>query len=141
MEPFSVCEPRVYGDTVVKIKIEKGKDGRVAVLISFNTHSEKFDSNYERNKFFHGLYGWNQTVRSEKSEYRYRREGILDEVPHIKVDNSVFIVAMKEMERILNYMREWEDKIDYDFFRVLLGPDDYGKLEKEGLRGKEIKIR
>jgi hypothetical protein len=119
---------------MVKIKIKEGKDGRVAVLISFNTHSEKFDSNYERNKFFRGLYGWTQIIRKETSEYRYRREGILDEVPHIKVDNSVFIVALKEMERILKYMREWEDKIDYGFFRVLLGPDEYEKLKEEKLK-------
>ncbi|UCG95869.1 MAG: hypothetical protein JSV92_02370 [archaeon] len=125
----------------MKIKIKEGKDGKVAVLISFDTHSDKFESNYERNKFFRGLYGWTQIIRKEESEYRYHREGLLNEVPHIKVDSSVFIVALKEMERILKYMREWEDKIDYDFFRVLLAPDEYEKLEKESLKGKEIKIR
>ncbi len=120
----------------MKIRIKEGKDGRVAVLISFNTHSEKFDSNYERNKFFRGLYGWTQVIRKDEAEYRYRREGLLNEIPHIKVDSSVFIVALKEMERVMKYMEEWEDKIDYDFFRVLLGPDEY-----ERIKSREIKIK
>jgi len=113
----------------MKISIKEGKNGRVAILISYNTHSDKFESNYERNKFFRGLYGWTQFLRSEKSEYRYQREGLLTEIPHIKVDDSVFIVALKEMERIMNYMEGWEDKIDYDFFRVLLGPEEYEKIK------------
>ncbi len=120
----------------MKIKIKESKDGKVAVLISFNTHSDKFESNYERNKFFRGLYGWTQTIRNEKSEYRYRREGLLTETPHIKVDNSVFIVALKEMEKIMNYMKQWEEKIDYDFFKVLLEPEEYKKI-----KSKEIKIK
>ncbi len=119
----------------VKISIKEGKDGNVAVLISFNTHSEKFQSNYERNKFFRGLYGWTQIIRKESSEYRYEREGLLNEIPHIKVDSSVFIVAFQEMQRILNYMEEWDDKIDYDFFKVLLDPDEYEKI-----KSREIKI-
>lgn len=113
----------------VKIRIKEGKDGSVAVLISFNTHSEKFESNYERNKFFRGLYGWKQIIRKNDSEYRYERDGLLNEIPHIKVDSSVFIVAMKEMQRILNYMEEWDDKIDYGFFKVLLEPDEYEKIK------------
>lgn len=120
----------------MKIKIREDEEGNVAVLISFNTHSEKFDSNYERNKFFRGLYGWTQIIRKESSEYRYQRDGLLNEIPHIKVDSSVFIVAMKEMERVLRYMEGWEDKIDYDFLKIFLEPEEYEKL-KSG----EIKIR
>ncbi len=120
----------------MKIKINRNKSGKLAVLVSFNIHSEKFESNYERNKFFRGLYGWTQVIRKGHCEYRYHREGLLDEIPHIKVDNSVFIVALKEMERILKYMKEWEDKIDYELFRVLLDPKDYEKL-----KSKNIKIK
>lgn len=121
----------------MRINIKRNKDGEVAVLISFDCHSEKFESKYERNKFFRGLYGWKQTIRKDKSVYNYRREGLLDEIPHIKVDSSVFIVAMKEMNRILKYMKEWEDKIDYKIFKVLLDQDRYERLEN---KGKEIKI-
>ncbi len=113
----------------MKIKIRKNE--KTAILISFSTHSEKFKSNYERNKFFRGLYGWTQTIKGESCEYRYKREGLLNEIPHIKVDNSVFIVALKEMKKIINYMKEWENKIDYDFFKVMLDDDRYRKLEKK----------
>ena len=119
----------------MEIKIRGGKGNR-AVLISFSTHSEKFKSNYERNKFFRGLYGWTQVIRKDESEYRYRREGLLDVIPHIKVDNSVFIVAMKEMEKLMKYMKEWDDKIDYDFMNIFLEPEEYKKIKP-----KEIKIR
>ena len=119
----------------MEIKI-KDRNGKKAVLISFSTHSEKFKSNYERNKFFRGLYGWNQIIKKKKCKYEYRREGLLDEIPHIKVDNSVFIVAMKEMERLMKYMKEWEDKIDYDFMNIFLEPKEYEKIKP-----KKIKIR
>lgn len=118
----------------MKIRIKEDEKGNVAVLINFSTHSEKFDSNYERNKFFRGLYGWKQIIRSEKSEYRYQRNGLLNEIPHIKVDNSVFIVALKEMERIMKYMKEWEDKIDYDFLKIFLEPEEYEKLKSENIK-------
>lgn len=125
----------------MKIEIRKNKNGKVAALVSFDCHSDKFDSNYERNKFFRGLYGWKQVIKKRNTIYKYKREGLLDEIPHIKVDNSVFIVAMKEMERILNYMRKWEDKIDYKAFKVLLGQNRFKKLKKEEKKGKEIEIK
>ena len=55
----------------------------------------------------------------------------MNEVPHIKVDNSVFIVAMEEMQRILDYFGEWESKIHWKTFRVLLGPEELRLLEKK----------
>ncbi len=55
------------------------------MLVCFNVRSEKFDSNYERNKFFRGLYGWKQTVKTEdagghEKEYTYERHGVLGEL-------------------------------------------------------------
>ena len=120
----------------MRIRIKENKKEKVAMLICFHIHSEKFQSNYERNKFFRGLYGWKQIIRRGDSEYEYHREGLLNEVPHIKVDNSVFIVALEEMKKILKYMKEWEDKIDYEFFRVLLEPEEY-----ERLKSKKVKIK
>jgi len=121
----------------IKIKVKRNKDGKIGVLVSFNCHSEKFDSNYERNKFFRGLYGWKQVIKKKESTYEYRRDGLLNEVPYIKVDSSVFIVALKEMDKVIRYMKEWEDKIDYKVFRVLLDQEKYNKLKN---KGKEIKI-
>ncbi len=114
--------------------IEIKKTGKhTAILISFDITSEKFDSNYERNKFFRGLYGWNQTIKKQSSDkvYTYHREGILNEMPYIKVDNSVFIVAMQEMQKILDYMEEWHDKVVWKTFRVMLDDEQFQKLKEE----------
>lgn len=108
----------------------KRRGNSTAVLISFSAHSERFQSNYERNRFYVGLYGRIQRVRHGRDVYAYRREGLLDEIPHIKVDNSVFIVALQEMERILQYMREWRPKVEYKMFPVMLEPSEMRELEK-----------
>ena len=114
------------------MRIEIRKDGNnTAILISFDMDCSKFDSSYERNRFFRGLYGWDQVIRKNNSVYRYRRDGVMDEVPHIKVDNSVFIVAMEEMQRILDYFGEWENKIHWKTFQVLLEPEQIRLLEKQ----------
>ena len=122
-------------DNVVRIEIKKHADG-VGVLISFDMDCSKFDSNYERNKFFRGLYGWDQTIRKNNSVYYYRREGVLGRMPHIKVDNSVFIVTLQKMQSILDYFGEWENKVTWKTFRVLLDDAEQELLEMEG-QGKE----
>ncbi len=114
------------------MRIEIRKNGEnTGILISFDMDCSKFDSNYERNKFFRGLYGWEQVIRKNNSVYHYHREGVMNEVPHIKVDNSVFIVALEEMQRILDYFGEWESKIHWKTFQVLLGPEELRLLEKK----------
>ena len=79
------------------MKIEIRKNG-AGVIITFDTQADKFDSDYERNKFFRELHGWNQVVPSGGKRYEYRRPGILDDVPHIRVANSAFIVAIEDDE-------------------------------------------
>lgn len=116
----------------------RGSGNRTAVLVSFSVRSERFESNYERNRFYSGLYGRVQRVRHGREVYAYRREGLLDEIPHIKVDNSVFIVALRELERVMRYMQEWRQKIEYKAFPVLLEPQDLKELEP---RPKTIRVR
>ena len=91
-----------------------------AVIITFDTISENFESGNERNKFFRGLYGWNQVVPKNDKRYVYRRNGILDEVPHIKIADSAFIVAMEHMKRLIEYFDEWEDKVDYEMMEIMM---------------------
>lgn len=93
---------------------------RKAVLISFTVKTRKFDSVSERNKFYKDLYGWKQIVKKEEKRYTYRREGLLDEIPHIKVDRSIFIIMKRHMDRMRKFFDEWEDKIKWDNFDVLL---------------------
>lgn len=90
------------------------------IIIRFRTNSDRFDSDYERMKFFKELHGWKQTVPSEKKKYVYHRTGLLDEIPHMKVADSVFIVAMQHFSEVEKFFDEWEDKVEYDAIEVMM---------------------
>ncbi|MFH0832211.1 MAG: hypothetical protein V1900_00615 [Candidatus Aenigmatarchaeota archaeon] len=90
------------------------------VIISFHTKTENFESDYDRSKFFKGLYGWKQTISKEKKKYLYRRNGLLDEVPHVKIADSVFMTAMENLKRIEEYFDQWERKVDYEIMEAMM---------------------
>jgi hypothetical protein len=103
-----------------------------AVLVCFSVKSGRFESSYERNKFFRSLYGWKQIIkkeisgnklRKEEKIYTYRREGLLDEIPHKKIDQSSFIVPEDEFEKVEKFFKEWEDKVIWRNFKILLEED------------------
>ena len=104
---------------MVRIEIRRGVDGR-AVIISFDTHIERFESANERNKFFRGLYGWEQVVPSEHKRYVYRRPGLLDDVPHMKISESVFMIANEHMKRVQEYFDQWHEKVEFEMLEVML---------------------
>ncbi len=95
-----------------------------AVLVTFSVNCRKFSSTYERNKFFKLLYGWKQVIKKERGKdekiYVYRREGLLDEIPHQRIDQSSFIIPEDEFEKIERFMREWEKKVIWKAFKILL---------------------
>lgn len=98
------------------------------VLIAFSVKSKEFGSNYERNKFFKALYGWKQTIPKENKKYVYRREGILDEIPHEKVDQSSFIIPENSFEKIEEFFEEWSKKVIWRTFKVLLEEDELEEM-------------
>jgi len=120
------------------------KEEKKAVLFAFSVQSGKFESHYERNKFFRGLYGWKQMVRKEvivskkpkEKVYTYRREGLLDEMPHEKVDQSSFIVPEDEFAKINKFFNEWRNKVIWKSFKVLLD-EDFKDFFKEDLEEEE----
>lgn len=116
----------------MKIEIKK-KKGQTAILISFDTIKEKFESPSERNRFYWKLYGRRQVVIKKSRRYEYEREGLLEEIPHIKVANSVFIIALEHFKRMMKFFNEWEDKIELKTFPVILD-----KHEMEELKEVEI---
>ena len=103
----------------MKIEIRRGQDGR-AVIISFDTRTEQFESANERNKFFRGLYGWEQVVPGERRDYHYRRPGLLDDVPHMKISDSVFMVAAEQTKRVREYFEQWQKKVEFEMLEVML---------------------
>ena len=111
------------------MRIRIKQRGKPAILITFHIDSEKFESPSERTKFFEKLYGRRQIIRKEKKVYEYHREGVLDTMNHIKVDNSVFIIAMQHMERMMRFFDEWEEKVMVNSFPVLLDKKQIKKIE------------
>ena len=101
------------------MKIEIRGNG-AAVIITFDTISNRFDSEYERNKFFRELHGWNQTVPAKGKRYEYRRAGLLDEVPHIRVADSAFIVALENMKRMEKFFDSWHEKVHCDMMKIMM---------------------
>jgi hypothetical protein len=97
------------------------------ILITFSVKKEKLKSNSERTQFYKKLYGWEQTVPGEKKEYVYHREGVLEGVPHQRVDQSSFIVPEDSFEKIMDFFDEWRNKIIFKSFKVILDDDDFFK--------------
>jgi len=120
----------------MRIEIRK-KGNHTAVLISFDTQQEKFVSPSERNRFFTELYGRNQTIKGPTRKYEYHREGVMDQVPHLKVDSSVFIVMQENMRMMEQFFKEWEDKVMFKTFPVLLTGREIEDMKK---RAREVKI-
>jgi len=114
----------------MKIEIRR-KGNNQAILISFDTDSEKFESRTERNKFFSELHGRKQVIIKQKKRYVYRRPGVLDEVPHIPVDTSVFIIMQEHIKQMEKFFNEWRDKVMVKSFPVLLTDEEIKKLENE----------
>jgi len=103
------------------MRIEIRKNGMAnVVIITFHTKTEKFDSDYERIKFFRELYGWNQVVPKNDKRYFYRRSGLLDEIPHAKVADSAFMIAINNLERMTSFFKEWEGKVQIDIMEVMM---------------------
>ncbi len=117
----------------------EGKED-LAALVSFCVDSEKFKSNYQRNKFYRGLYGWKQKVKKGDKVYVYNRSGILKDMPHIKVDRSVYIVPLELLDRVVGYLDGWEGKIDYDVFKVLVPEDRFKKMNTKESREDWVEV-
>jgi hypothetical protein len=118
----------------MRIEIRKKKDN-TAILISFDTVKEKFESPSERNRFFWELHGRKQVVNRGSERYEYNKEGLLEEIPNIKVADSVFIVAMEHMKRMQEFFKEWQDKVEFESFPVLLD-----ERKKKELAEREVHI-
>jgi hypothetical protein len=118
----------------MRVEIRKKKD-QTAVLISFDTLRDKFQSPSERNKFYWELHGRKQVVIKKSVRYEYDKKGILEQMPNIPVSDSVFIVAMEHMKRMEQFFKEWENKVEFEMFPVLLD-----QRKKKELEEKEVEI-
>lgn len=74
--------------------------------------------------FVKKFYG--QTTTSHKGKYRYRRRGLLDDVPHIKLGRGVLIIRHIDLDKVTKFLDEWE--ADYTTRDIILNPDDQKTL-------------
>jgi len=103
----------------MRIEIRKRKE-KTAILISFDTIRERFESASERNRFYWELHGRKQIVIKKSGRYEYDKKGLLENIPNIPVSDSVFIVAMEHMKKMQQFFKEWQDKVEVETFPVLL---------------------
>ena len=108
------------------------KKSEKVVIVSFDTVSDRFNSNYERNRFFRELYGWEQVVPGDGKNYRYRRNGLLDEIPHKKISTSVFMIAIENMKRMEDFFNHWSSKVEYDMIEVIMESHRMKGLKRRG---------
>jgi hypothetical protein len=101
-----------------------------ALLIAYDTDRDRFDSLYERNKFYRGLFGYKQTVRKDEKVYHYEKEGLLGKIPSIKVEDSVIIIAQRHRDRFIEYLDEWGGKVQYTTYPVILDGEDWDTVDQ-----------
>lgn len=113
---------------------EKEKQKK-AVMFTFTMRGASV-SNSEKTKFYKELYGWTQTVPGGKKKYVYHREGVLEDMPHEKVDQSSFIVPENDADKMMEFFDEWHKKVMFRTFKVLM-EDDFFK-EFRGMRHRKM---
>src|SRR3990172_3607633 len=102
---------------------EKSRDDRKGMIITFSIRSGSCKTPSEKTKFFKKLYGWTQTVPGKKKKYEYHREGVLDEMPHKRISQSAFIIPEEDLKRITQFFDEWQKKVIFNAFKVLIEDD------------------
>ena len=76
---------------LVAFRLPKGTPNRVY------THFQK--------KFY------GQETSSHRGKYRYRRSGLLDEIPHNKLIRGVIIIRPVDLETVVGFLNEYEAEV------------------------------
>ena len=72
------------------------------------------------NLFCKKFYG--QDTSSHGGKYHYRRQGLLDNIPHIKLIGGVIIVTKDSAGKLIDFLREYE--AEFYVRDVILLPED-----------------
>jgi hypothetical protein len=83
-------------------------------------HFPKKTNQKNLNQFCKKFYG--QNTSSHGGKYRYRRKGLLDTIPHIKLIGGVLIVSTENADKIIQFLKDYGAEL---FVRdVILLPED-----------------
>lgn len=66
--------------------------------------------NSELGKFVKRFYG--QDTSAQSGRYRYRRKGLLDSIPHRKLQRGVIIIRKSDLETVMKTLIEWNAVVD-----------------------------
>lgn len=89
--------------------------GKIFVFTIFKNNERK-----NIDKFCKKFYG--QETSSHGGKYHYRRRGLLDEIPHIKLIRGVIIVSNDNAVRVIQFLNEFN--AEYYMRDVILLPED-----------------
>lgn len=70
--------------------------------------------NVEVSKFCQRFYG--QDTSSGKGKYRYRRHGLLDDIPYRKLLRGVIIIRTEDLDKVLDFLGEYDAMV---YFREI----------------------
>lgn len=114
----------------------KKKEYKKVVLVTYDTQKENFKSLYDRNKFYRKLFGYKQKVKKNDKYYEYEKDGIVDEIPCLRIEDSVFLIPEENYPQLEKYLKKWENKVNYQSFDILLKERRWStmikKKEQEG---------
>ena len=82
-------------------------------------------NNTSLSKFCQKFYG--QNTSSWGGKYKYRRKGLLDEIPYHKLLRGVIIIRMEDLHRVVTFLEEYSAEIHVR--TIELTPNDCEKLE------------
>ena len=83
--------------------------------------------NRELGRFTKKFYG--QETSSWGGKYTYRREGLLDGVPHRKLLRGVVILRERDLEKVVAFLEEWKAQVEVRNIRPT--KDDLTSLERD----------
>jgi hypothetical protein len=104
-------------------RAQRPQGGKLVVITSvYNKLGQR-----KTDEFVKKFYG--QTTTSHKGKYRYRRKGLLDEIPHIKLGKGVLIIKHTDLDKVTRFLDEWE--ADYTTRDITLNQNDQKTLTQK----------
>jgi len=100
---------------IVNIQTMMGK------LVAFRVF--KYAGQKGADQFCKKFYGQDTSTKGK----RYRRKGLLDEIPHVKLIRGVIIVSTRDVKEVTKFLREFNAEVHVR--NIVLTPQDRKTLQ------------
>lgn len=105
---------------------QEGEEERTGKLVVITSIYRKAGQR-KTDRFVKKFYG--QTTTSHGGKYQYRRKGLLDKIPNIKLGRGVIIVRHQDLPQITNFLDQWQ--AEYATRTIILKPKDQQTLTQQ----------